>query len=246
MMNKITVITPTYNSSKYIKNSIESIINQEKVEIENIIIDGGSTDNTIEILKEYNVKYISEPDDGIYDAMNKGIKIASGNIIAILNSDDVYSDNNVLEKVNTAFSETDCDIVYGNINIVGEDGNTIRYWRPGGFNKKSFFKGWHPPHPSFFVKREVYKKYGLFRTDLSMAADFEFMLRVMEKERLKVFYIDEVLVNMGFGGATTGSIKNILKGNIQCIKAFKINGFKPPALYSIIRLLPKVKQFFIK
>ena len=246
---KISIITPSYNSAETIQSCMNSIHMQQNVIIEHVVIDGKSNDDTVKVLKnsDYkNLSYISEPDNGIYDAMNKGILRSSGDIIGILNSDDIYAENDVLEKVERTFIETGSDIVYGNINITDVSGKIIRFWQPGEFVGGSFFKGWHPPHPAFFVKKEVYDKYGLFRTDMSMAADFEFMFRIMEKEKLQFAYIDKVIVNMGFGGATTGNLKNIINGNKQCIKAFKVNGFRPPLFYSAKRLLPKLKQFIKK
>ncbi len=242
---RISIVTPTLNSEKTMLQCINSINNQTIKNIEHVIVDGVSTDNTLEIIRKNsnaNLKVISEKDKGIYDAMNKGIRYSTGDIIGILNSDDRYADIKILKKVKDAFETNKCDIVYGDINIV-KNNTVLRYWRAGKFEKGSFFKGWHPPHPAFFVTKKVYEKYGYFRTDMSLAADFEFMLRVLEKETLKFEYLNEVVVNMSFGGATTGSIRNIVNGNRQCVRAFNVNGFRPPHFYSILRYLPKIKQF---
>ena len=242
---KVTIITPTFNSEATLSATVESVKRQTYTEIEYIVVDGQSGDSTLDIIKtlKEDVLIISEPDDGIYDAMNKGVRLAGGEIIGILNSDDSFASDDVLKAVVEEFKRTGADVVFGDIQITGRDGKVIRTWRPGEFRKRSFFWGWHPPHPAFFVKKEIYERCGLFNNDLSFAADFEFMMRVLEKYDTKTVYLPKTIVNMGFGGSTTGSLKNILRGHLQCLKAFKLNGFRIPVLYPFIRLLPKLRQF---
>jgi len=248
---KISIVTTTYNSSSMIADCINSVNNQTWPIIEHIIIDGGSEDNTIEIVKSIPnriKKIISEPDKGIYDAMNKGIQLATGNIVGILNSDDRYFDGEVIEKVILLFKETGCDAVYGNLDMV-DSLNTdkiIRHWKSSPYKPGSFNKGWHPPHPTFFVKKEIYERYGLFDISLNVSADFELMLRFIEKYQIKVEYLDETIAKMRYGGESTGSLKKILVGNLNIKKAFKKNGIKVTQFYPIIRLLPKIKQFIIQ
>ena len=248
-MQKVNIITGTYNSAAYIKDCVDSIYQQDYPNIGHIIVDGNSKDNTVTIIKELPnrvEKLVSEPDNGIYDAMNKGLKMADGDILGILNSDDFYNGTDIISKVVRCFEEEKADCVFGDLYYV-EAANTdkiVRKWITGPYYKNAFKKGWHPAHPSFFVKREVYEKYGYFDDNLSLAADFELMLRFIEKHQLKWGYIAEPLVRMRLGGATSKSIKNMIKGNKECIKAFKQNNIKVSPFYSLIRLTPKLKQFF--
>jgi len=248
---KITLITATYNSEATIADCIQSVDNQTHYDLEHIIIDGRSKDNTLDIIKfmpNRVTQIISEPDHGIYDAMNKGIKLANGDIIGILNSDDFYASNNILAKIVKTFKTTNCDAVYGNLDFVATADTTkiIRHWKSSPFIPGSFTKGWHPPHPTFFVKKEVYKKFGLFDTNLDVSADFELMLRFIEKNHVKVSYLDETIVKMRYGGESTGSLKKIIEGNRNILRAFKKNGIKVSPFYTVLRLIPKLKQFISK
>lgn len=244
---KISIITSTYNSEKTIKDTLESIINQSYKNIELLIIDGQSKDNTLEIVRQYEclfngkLRYISEPDKGIYDAMNKGIRMATGDVIGILNSDDLYMDNSVLEDIANTFNKNKVDALYGNLIFV-EESNTnkiVRTWKGSQHISGSFLKGWHPAHPTFYVKREVYEKYGVFDISFDVSADFELMLRFIEKHKISNLYLDRYLVKMRMGGESTGSIKKIIQGNKNVLRAFKKNGFQVSPFYPIKRLLPK-------
>lgn len=242
---KISIITATYNSSKTLRNTIESILNQTHNDIEYIIVDGLSKDNTIDIVKEYEPKFngrmrwISEKDKGLYDAMNKGIKMATGEVIGILNSDDLLMDNNVLHDIATAF-DNDTDAVFSNLYFVKQDdiSQVVRIWK--GSPYKSFTRGWHPAHPTFYVRKEVYEKYGIFDTTFDVSADFELMLRLIEKNKIRTKYLDRFTIRMRMGGESTGSIKNIIKGNKNIYRAFEKNDIKVSPLYSFYRLTPKV------
>lgn len=245
---KFTIITATFNSAKFIKSNLLSISSQEHENIEQIIIDGNSTDNTLETIKSIPNRVthiISEPDKGIYDAMNKGIRIASGDVIGILNSDDFYASDDVLSKIVKVFEKTNCDAVYANLDFVDQvnTNKVIRHWKSSNYVHGSFKKGWHPPHPTFFVKKEIYDRHGLFDISLEVSADFELMLRFIEKHKIKVEYLDETIVKMRYGGESTGSLKKIIQGNRNVMKAFKKNGIAISPFYPIIRLLPKLKQF---
>ena len=228
---KVSIITVVYNNKSTIKNAIESVLNQTYKNIEYIVIDGASTDGTIEIIESYANKmdkFVSEPDKGIYDAMNKGLKLATGDIVGILNSDDIYANNKVIETVADAFQKNDCDAIYGDLVYVDKEdlNKIIRYWKSKPFKKGLFKKGWHPAHPTYFVKKDVYDRYGLFNHDFKIAADYELMLRFMEKYNINTHYIPEVLVKMRVGGESNRSLKNILKANIECYKAWQINNLK--------------------
>ena len=249
---KVSIITATYNSASTIRDTLESVNAQTYPNIEHIIVDGNSKDNTLELVKQYGkrvTKIISEPDKGIYDAMNKGIKAATGDVIGILNSDDFFDSPDVVANIARAFEEdSHLEGVYTNLYYVKKDDpiTIVRHWKSEPFIEKSFFGGWHPPHPTLYLRKEVYTAYGLFNLDFSLAADFELMLRFFEKYKIKTKYLDITAIRMRLGGATSKNWENIRKQNIECINAFKVNGFKPPMLYPVYRLLPKLMQFFKK
>lgn len=244
---KISLITVTYNSENTLADTLQSILAQSYSNIESIIVDGASKDNTLSIIKKYEpmfngkMKWISESDKGLYDAMNKGIKMATGDIIGILNSDDLFMDNKVLEDISIAFNENNIDCLYGNLRFVDaiNTNKVIRTWKGTQYISGGFLKGWHPAHPTFYVKRNVYEKYGAFDTSFDVSADFELMLRFIEKHKITNLYLDRYFVKMRMGGESTGSIKKIIQGNKNVLRAFKKNGFRVSPFYPIKRLLPK-------
>ncbi|GEO09909.1 glycosyltransferase family 2 protein [Segetibacter aerophilus] len=243
---KVSIITVCYNSVNSIKGTIESVLNQTYGDIEYIIIDGGSLDGTLEVINQYKDQIsliISEADAGIYDAMNKGIVNATGEIVGILNSDDIYFSNNVIENLVNTFKTLAVDAVYGNVILSKLDNldNHVRKWVAG--KRKTFIWGWHPPHPSLFIKRDCYRMLGLYKTEYQISADFELMLRFFEVHKITSAYLDEVIVNMRMGGASTGSIKNMLIGNINIRRAFKENGLPYFWIYPGIRIIKKILQF---
>ena len=245
---KVSIITVCYNSEKYIRSAIESVLNQTYKDIEYIIIDGGSSDATVDIIKSYEplfdgcIKWLSEKDEGIYDAMNKGIIIATGEIIGILNSDDYYVSNDTIVRVVQCFQKKNIDAVYGDLLYVSaKNSDKIQqYWKSGYFKENAFLWGWMPPHPTFFVKKEVYEKYGIFNTNFTSAADYEFMLRVIHKGHIKVVYLPKILVKMRTGGESNRSIKNRIRGNNEDRKAWKVNGLRP---YWFTRYLKPMRKF---
>ncbi|MDH3975279.1 MAG: glycosyltransferase [Deltaproteobacteria bacterium] len=246
---KISIVTPTLNASKTIKKCIKSINSQDYPHTEHVIIDGNSKDGTLEIINRYpsnNRIVLSESDHGIYDAMNRGILMASGEIIGILNADDFYPDNNIISRVVNAFEENETDSCYGDLIYVDPINTTqfIRYWKSSPYNDKLFYKGWMPPHPTFFVKKRAYENYGLYRLDLGTAADYELMLRFLLKFSISTHYIPHVLVKMRTGGKSNLSIKNRIMANINDRKAWKINGLKPKPWTLFLKPLSKMSQFF--
>ncbi|MCD1116502.1 glycosyltransferase family 2 protein [Chryseobacterium turcicum] len=249
---KISIITVCWNSEKYLKTAIESILNQTYQDIEYIIIDGGSTDGTLDIIKQYEplfntrMKWISEKDNGIYDAMNKGINMSSGDVVGLLNSDDFYMSNTSLEKITNAFIKENVDSVYADLYYVKEldIDKIVRSWKTG--KKRPFSKGWHPAHPSFFVKKEVYNKFGSFNLNFKIAADFEIMLRFLEKYSISSYYIEEYIVKMRLGGESNKNIKNIKKGKNEIIDAFKQNNIQIPFYYPYKRWTLKLIQYIRK
>ena len=247
---KISIVTVCFNSEVTIKDTIESVSNQNGVDklVEHIIIDGQSKDDTLSIIQNFPhiVKVISESDNGIYDAMNKGIKMATGDIIGLLNSDDLYYDNYSLQKVVTAFeSNPDTDVVFGDLVYVDklDTNKIIRYWKSKSYYDRFFEDGFVPPHPSFFVRKEVYVQAGLYDIEFKLAADYEFMLRTMRQMNFKSVYIPEVLVRMRLGGATNQSIRNIVKGNIEIIKAWKKNELSIPLKIWAYRIARRTLQY---
>jgi len=244
---KLSIITATYNSSLTLRDTLDSVLKQDYHSIEHIIIDGASRDNTLEIVTAYPhiSKIVSEKDDGIYDAMNKGIVVSTGNVIGILNSDDIYIDERVISKVVAAFSDPLVDVVYGDLQYVRADDTCkiTRTWKSGSFTKKRFYYGWMPPHPTFFVRREVYDRVGLFNCTLRSAADYELMLRILLKYDHHPFYIPEILVKMRTGGQSNASVRNRIAANREDLQAWKINGLTPGFFTIMLKPLRKIFQF---
>lgn len=246
----VSIVTVAYNSEATIRDTIESVLGQKGVELEYIIIDGNSSDGTMSIVNEYKDRIatiISEPDKGIYDAMNKGVNAATGDIVGILNSDDFYANENVLASIVNCFSD-EVEGVYGDLVYVDQTktNKITRTWISGEYVPGSFKKGWMPPHPTFFVRREVYEKFVVYTLELRSAADYEFMLRVIHKEEMKVAYLNEIVVHMRVGGQSNISIKNRIKANREDKKAWEMNGLKPGNLTFIRKPLSKVGQFLKK
>ena len=245
----ISIITVSYNSAKTISRTIESILAQDYPKLEYIIIDGASTDETMKIVQGYesafrdkNIAYItqSEPDNGIYDAMNKGIGKASGNVIGIINSDDWLADSTALSAVAECFKQHNCDTVYGNIVFV-KNNKPYRYWRSG--KPRTFRYGWMPPHPAFFVKKEIYTRYGIFRLDCGLNADYELMLRLLEKEKVSSYWLDKTITYMSAGGASDSGLKTRINSIEDNKKAWTVNGMKCPPLAVWLKKLRKLSQF---
>ena len=232
------------NEGKIILRLLESVVSIVDCYC---ISDTGSTDNTIELIKSTNFKGIihSGKDKGIYDAMNKGIGLAKGDIVGILNSDDFYAEETIIEEVVSLFNKSGCDAVYGDLVYVdGIDTSIVkRLWVSGIYKRESFLKGWMPPHPTFFVKRELYEKYGLFNISLWGAADYELMLRFLYKHNAKASYLNKVLVKMRTGGQSNQSIVNRLRANMEDRKAWKLNAIQPRWYTLFLKPLRKLNQF---
>ena len=245
---KISIITVSFNSSDTIESTFQSVAEQTYENIEYIVIDGGSSDGTLDLIKKYKKtisKWVSEPDKGLYDAMNKGVEMATGDVIGLINSDDLFCDKDAIMKVIEVFkSNYELDSVYSDLYYVSEfDTNKIiRKWITG--RQKKFKYGWHPAHPTFYIKKKVYDDFGLFDLKFKLAADFEIMLRFLEKYKITTKYLNQSLVKMRLGGETNKSLKNIFNQNLECIKAFRENKVSVnPLLYPILRIIPKLLQF---
>jgi len=246
---KLSVITVVYNNDKTISEAINSVLSQNYDEIEYIIIDGASRDNTLTIIKEYQSrisKFVSEPDTGLYDAMNKGVRLATGDVIGILNSDDMYQDRNVISDIMYQFNNDEkVDLVYGDLVYVKQDDTNkiVRNWRSIKYYPNFFEDGNVPPHPSLFVKTEVYKESGLFNLDFKLAADYEFMLRIFKKHSFKSKYINRIIIRMRLGGATNQSFRNIWRQNVEILRAWNTNELRVPFLLMPLRLFKRIIQF---
>lgn len=270
-------------------------MSQTHPHIEHIVIDGGSTDGTLEVIKADNrsevignreevrgsdhqspithhplpithhplpiTRVISEPDKGIYDALNKGIRMSTGDVVGFLHADDLYADESVIKKVVENMSQSNVESCYGDLLYVKETGNrenpspltphpsrftVIRYWKSGSYTAGNFLWGWMPPHPAFFVSRSAYEKYGLFNLDLGTAADYELMLRFLYKHRITTTYIPEVLVQMRIGGKSNASLMNRIRANQMDRKAWEVNGLKPHPWTLHLKPLRKISQYFLR
>ena len=212
---KISLITISYNAQDTIADTIESVLSQTYSDTEYIVIDGNSTDGTVGIIQKYGnkiTKFISETDQGLYDAINKGIRLATGDIVGLINADDYYSNNNVLQTICETFANNNIDCCYGNITIVKRDRPTqiVRKWQSRDFKPGLFAKSWTPAHPTFFCKRDIFEKYGYYRLDLPITADIELMYRFLEINRLRSKFINNNLVIMRTGGASSSGIRSTL------------------------------------
>lgn len=244
---KISIITATYNSAKTVRDTLESVRSQLYPSVEHVVIDGLSTDGTLQIIDQFpNVaKVVSEKDDGIYDAMNKGIRVSTGDVIGILNSDDVYIDPNVLNEIAEIFKDELVDACYADLQYV-DDGNMnklVRNWKSGSFTKKAFFYGWMPPHPTLFLRRRVYDQVGYFNLLLKSAADYELMLRIFVRHDFKIKYHPRVIVKMRTGGASNSSLRKRLSANKEDRLAWKINNLKPYFFTLYLKPIRKIFQF---
>ncbi len=244
---RISIVTAAFNSSKTIRTTLESVANQSWPNIEHIIIDGGSSDNTLSIVSEFQhvSKVISEKDKGIYDAMNKGIKNASGKVIGFLNSDDWFANDFVIDEIARNFEGTNIDAVYGDLEFVKneDDNNPKRMWISEEYKDNFFSKGWVPPHPTFYAKLSIYEKFGLFNANLKFAADFDVMCRLIAKEKINTKYLPGTKVKMRLGGATTKNLRNIIKGNIEIYNSLKKNNVEITKFFFFKKILMKLTQF---
>ncbi|QEC68020.1 glycosyltransferase [Panacibacter ginsenosidivorans] len=247
---KVSIITAAFNSESTIRDTLQCITEQDYPEIEHIIVDGKSTDNTISVVKAFPhvAKIISEPDKGIYDAMNKGISIASGEIVGILNSDDIYTHSNVISKVAEIFKDSSVMALYADLQYVAANdlNKVLRSWKSGPFKRKNFYYGWMPPHPAFFVRKEMYNKYGLFNTSLRSAADYELMLRFLVKHEVTPVYLPEVIVKMRNGGISNANLRNRWRANREDNMAWKFNELKPYFFTVYLKPLRKISQFLVR
>jgi glycosyltransferase len=247
---KFSIITATCNAADTLATCIDSVRDQG-IDVEHILIDGVSTDATLDIANTYKdnlSRIVSEPDQGIYDAMNKGIQMATGELIGMLNADDFYPSSKILSRVEEVFTDKNIQACYGDLIYVdSKHTNKVkRYWRAGNFDRKNFYWGWMPPHPTFFVRSSVYEKHGLFNLGLGSAADYEIMLRFLLKRRINAAYLPMVMVHMRTGGVSNASVSNRLAANRMDRKAWEVNGLKPYPWTLYAKPLQKVWQWVFK
>jgi len=244
----ISVITVSYNARETIADTIESVSSQTYRSVEHIVVDGASTDGTLEVLERFRdrlSKIVSEPDEGIYAAMNKGLSLATGDVIGTLNSDDVYVDENVLALVAEVFRDDSVDVCYGDIFYVdkGDLNRIVRHWKSEPYRPGLFEQGWMPPHPSFFIRRRVLGRVGLFEPRYRFAADFDFMLRALHVQRLRSIYLPRELVTMRVGGWTNNSVRNVIRGNFEAYRSCRKNGLGVSPFFIARKILRKLPQY---
>lgn len=244
---KISVITAVFNKRDTIAEALDSVLAQSQPDVELIVIDGGSTDGTLEVLQGYSDKIsvlVSEPDQGIYDALNKGLRLATAEVVGFLHSDDVFADADSLARIASGFLSEDIDAVYGDLVYVRRDNpqQVVRYWKAGMFTMGRLRQGWMPPHPAFYVRRSVYERLGGFDTSYRIAADYDCMLRFLTRG-IKVVYTPQVLVKMRLGGESNRSLKSILRKSredYRVLKANRVGGLRALAWKNF----SKLPQFF--
>ena len=246
---KISVITVSYNSAATIADTMHSVARQSHPDIEHIVIDGGSTDATLALVAEHGKRVttvVSEPDRGIYDAMNKGLARATGDVVGLINSDDFYASPDALARIASTFADPTVDLVYADLCYVAQDDvkRTVRYWRSNPFEPGLFARGWAPPHPTLFIRREFFARFGNFDLAFPIAADMELMVRFFEVHRLRSRHLPEVLVHMRTGGTTNRSVQNIVQQNREIWRALNKHGLAAsPLRFAIGKLLSRGRQF---
>jgi len=245
---KVSIITVVYNGADHIRDCIDSVLSQTYADIEYIIIDGQSTDETVDIIRSYGTKiacFVSEPDNGLYDAMNKGIGLATGEVIGLLNADDFYRHERVISTMVHTLKRTSSDVVYGDLIYVDRNDTKRlkRYWHAGPYRTNAFRWGWMPGHPSVFARRTLYEQYGVFRTDMKSAADYELLLRFIHKNKAKLAYMNEVTIVMRAGGVSNSSLVNRLQANRDDRAAWKLNGLAPYFFTMWLKPLRKIGQY---
>ncbi len=246
---KISIVTVCYNSAKTIADTLKSVSSQTHSDIEHIVIDGGSKDDTLALVREWarpGAIMISEPDHGIYDAMNKGVAIATGDVVVFLNADDFYKDTNVLAKVSFVMQSEQLDALYGDVEFFRADQQDIvvRRYNSGRFTADRLGWGWMPAHPALFVRRDLFERYGLFRTDYRIAGDFEFVARVFKQPELRHRHMSESLVCMQMGGASTSGWQATVQLNREMMRACQTNNIPTNWFKLLLRYPLKALEFF--
>ncbi len=246
----VSIITATFNSAATVEETMRSVAGQDYPFIEHIIVDGQSGDETLQIVNRFShtALVVCEKDSGIYDAMNKGIRVSRGDIVGILNSDDVYAHPEVISRIVDVFQDESVQVCYADLQYIHlhDPSRITRTWKSGNFRTSSFYWGWMPPHPTFFVRRSVYEQVGLFETSLRSASDYEMMLRILLKNKMRACYIPEVLVKMRTGGISNQSLANRFRANREDRRAWRMNDLRPYFFTLYLKPIRKIAQFFKK
>ena len=247
-MNTISVITVTHNAAATIEETIRSVAEQSYPHIEHIVVDGGSTDGTLGVIRKHRSKiaaFVTEPDRGMYDAMNKGLRLATGDIVGFLNADDSYADSYVLETIARTMEQQKVDACYSDLVYVDKNNRNrvVRYWQSQPYREGLFEKGWMPAHPTFYAKRWIYEKYGGYDLSYRRQSDFELTMRLLAVHKIKSAYIPKVLVHMRSGGLS-GGLWHILEGNIESYRACRKHALNVTPLFIARKILSRVPQFF--
>ena len=247
----VSVVTVCYNSRETIADALESVRVQSWPHKEHIVVDGASTDGTLEVVERYReglARLVSEPDEGLYDAMNKGVRLASGDVVCFLNADDVYAGPEVLAQVARIMAEKDLDAVYGDAEFVGRQGgcHTVRRYRSARFRPDRIGWGWMPAHPTLFLRRKLFDKYGLFRTDFRIAGDFELVARMFKGGDLRYLYLPRVLVRMRTGGVSTGGLRSRWRLNREVVRACRVNGIDTNVWKVVSKYPFKILEYFVR
>lgn len=246
---RLSIITVVLNNPQ-VREALASIHAQVFLgELECIVIDGASTDGTLEVLRGCGPRIdrlVSEPDHGLYDAMNKGLRLATGEVIGFLNADDRYASPGVLASVVREFSDPAAEVVYGDLAYVRAGGGILRLWRSRAYQAGDFRRGWMPPHPAFFARRGLFERFGGFDPSFRIAGDFELMLRFLEVQGANSRHVPEVWVHMGLGGVSNRSVSNVWKANLECSRALRQHGLPPALGFMARKILRKVPQFWTR
>ncbi len=245
---KISIITVCLNSAETIEDTVKSVLGQDYESLEYIIVDGGSTDGTLDVLEKYRSRIhrcISEPDNGIYDAMNKGIMYATGEVVATLNSDDLYADETVVSQMASHIERFDLDAAYADLVYVDrtDTDRMQRFWKAGLYHDGAFGRGWAIPHPTFFCRKEMFEKFGYYNAEFQIAADFELILRFVKRHHIKVGYIPKAIVKMRSEGRAN-VLRGMIRGNLEIMRSFKLNNFHLTPLFFVCKPVVKLSQFF--
>lgn len=248
MAPKVSIITVVFNGERYLEGCILSVLQQDYLNIEYLIIDGGSSDGSLQIAQKYEThlaQLISEPDNGMYDAINKGIKLATGDIIGLLHADDFFADNQVISEIIKRFEETKADAVYGDLDYVDSKSLQVtRRWRSHQYRHADFKLGWMPAHPSLYIKKHIYDRFGGYSLNFGSAADYELMVRLLFKERIKAFYLPKLMIKMRTGGQSNATFNDRLLALRHDYAAARTNHIPMAWIAVILKKFRKVKQFF--
>jgi glycosyltransferase len=247
LMPEISIITPSLNSAGVIADCVRSVASQG-IDVKHLVVDGYSSDESLEIVRNSGagIDILEEPPTGIYPAINAGISSSHGEIVGILHADDFYASSDVLHSVASAFEDDSVDACYGDLCYVDSENpnRVVRYWRAGKYHSASFLNGWMPPHPTFFVRRKIYDQFGLYRTNLGTAADYELMVRFLVKHQVKAAYIPKILVHMRTGGSSNANWRARVEANRMDRQAWRVNGLSPYPWTTLAKPLRKVGQWW--